>query len=168
MTEKDKPTSLSGDHHHHHHHQPPPSSQPQTYPPPQYGTFQGVSNYPPPPPELNPAIGFPHPAPPPGATEYSDPPPPYYPHGYQAVPGYAVAEGRPVRVRRLPCCGLGLGWFLFIFGFLLAGVPWYVGAVLMLCSRVDYREKPGYVACIVAAILYTIAIIFGVSKVVDD
>jgi hypothetical protein len=27
--------------------------------------------------------------------------------------GYGqVAEGRPVRMRRLPCCGLGLGWCL--------------------------------------------------------
>ena len=28
------------------------------------------------------------------------------------IPGYAVAEGRPVRERRLPCCGIGCGWFL--------------------------------------------------------
>lgn len=30
------------------------------------------------------------------------------------VPGYAVAEGRPVTVRegRLPCCGIGIGWLL--------------------------------------------------------
>jgi len=35
-------------------------------------------------------------------------------------------------------------------GFFLAAIPWYVGAIIMLCSRVDYREKPGYIACIVA------------------
>jgi len=29
-----------------------------------------------------------------------------------ACSGYAVAEGRPVRQRRLPCCGCGVGWFL--------------------------------------------------------
>ncbi|KAE9585106.1 hypothetical protein Lalb_Chr25g0285501 [Lupinus albus] len=163
MTEEDKPAVVL-----HHHHQPPPLSYPQPYPPPQYGTFQGVSNYPPPPPDLHPAIGFPQPAPPHGFTNQSPPPPPYYTHGYQAVPGYAVAEGRPVSERRLPFCGLGCGWFLFMFGFLLAGIPWYVGAILMLCSRVDYREKPGYVACIVAAVLYAIAIIFGVTKGGDD
>lgn len=29
--------------------------------------------------------------------------------------GYGpVAEGRPVRMRRLPCCGLGLGWCLWV------------------------------------------------------
>ncbi|KAJ1434227.1 putative 60S ribosomal protein L18a-like protein [Sesbania bispinosa] len=162
MTEEDKPRAFSGDHHHH----PPP--QPQPFPAAQYGTFQGVSNYPPPPPDPHPAIGFPHPVPPPGAVDPSAPPPPYYPHGYQAVPGYAVAEGRPVRERRLGCCGLGCGWCLFILGFFLGGIPWYVGAIIMLCSRVDYREKPGYIACIVAAVLATIAIILGVTKATDD
>ncbi|KAL5997533.1 hypothetical protein ACLOJK_008463 [Asimina triloba] len=175
--------------------------------PPQYGTFQG---YP------QPAIGFPQPAPPPGAVGSA---PPYYPpaHGYQAVPGTrsasplsiyakggiaicsrrmplnptdpagtgrirsifatlmvwkcaAVAEGRPMREPRLPCCGIGLGWFLyaaeiseellgfqfmFIIGFFLAAIPWYVGALIVLCSRVDYREKPGFIACTIAVSIYT-------------
>ncbi|PRQ30781.1 hypothetical protein RchiOBHm_Chr5g0028371 [Rosa chinensis] len=135
---------------------PPPSA-------PEYGTFQGVANYPPPPPPG----GFPQPVPPPGAT---DPPPPYYPQGYQTVPGYAVAEGRPVRQRRLPCCGLGLGWCLFIIGFFLAAIPWYVGVIILVCSRnrMDYREKPGYIACSVAAILATIAIVLGATKGSDD
>ncbi|KAI8557997.1 hypothetical protein RHMOL_Rhmol04G0054500 [Rhododendron molle] len=177
-------------HHHHHHHQQPEQPPP---PPPQYGTFQGVQNYPP-----QPVIGFPQPVAPPGSAE----PPQYYGQGYQAVPGvivvmwwvaavaalvvvawwwlllssgggavvavligqklfanhsffidlgYAVAEGRPVRERRLPCCGIGCGWFLFIIGFFLAAIPWYVGAIILLCVRsVDYREKPGYIACTVA------------------
>ncbi|XP_062087216.1 large ribosomal subunit protein eL20z isoform X2 [Humulus lupulus] len=144
------------------------------HPPPgtsadQYGTFQGVANYPPPRPPP-PAIGFPQPVPPPGAVDRSgNPSPHFYDHGYQTVPGYAVAEGRPVRERRLPCCGMGLGWFLFIIGFFLAGIPWYAGAVLYICSRrMDYREKPGYIACIVAAILATLAIVFGVTKGADD
>ncbi|XP_066317026.1 uncharacterized protein [Miscanthus floridulus] len=51
---------------------------------------------------------------------------------------------------RLPCCGIGFGWFLFIIGFFLGAIPWYIGALLLWCSRVDYREKPGYVACTVA------------------
>ncbi|KAH7512773.1 hypothetical protein FEM48_Zijuj12G0125800 [Ziziphus jujuba var. spinosa] len=208
--------------HHHQHHQ----SEPQPQPPPQYGTFQGVANYPPPlpprPPQ-QPAIGFPRPVPPPGATASGGPPPDphYYAHGYQTVPGmlhlsfsspnwlgkilldiitvtynallmriycffvvlvgmewwgdqtfhhedregvgigpcsntkmsYAVAEGRPVRERRLPCCGLGFGWFLFIIGFFLAAIPWYIGAIILLCARVDHREKPGYIGCVVAVIL---------------
>lgn len=30
----------------------------------------------------------------------------------QIFSGYAVAEGRPIRESRLPCCGIGFGWFL--------------------------------------------------------
>ncbi|CAA0815905.1 Ribosomal protein L18ae family [Striga hermonthica] len=135
---------------HHHHEQP--------YPPP-YGTFQGVANHPPPT-----AIGFPQPVPPPGVSG-GPPPSQYYAHGYQAVPVYTVAEGRPVRERRLPCCGIGIGWLLFIIGFFLAAIPWYFAALLLLCSRIDPREKPGYVACAIAAVLATIAIVFGLTSI---
>ncbi|EEF32252.1 60S ribosomal protein L18a-like protein [Ricinus communis] len=148
--------------HHQYHHQHPQQSQPPP-PPPQYGTFQGVANYPPPHPPQHPVIGFPQPVPPPGASE-----PPAYPHGYQTVPGYAVAEGRPVRERRLPCCGIGVGWFLFIIGFFLGAIPWYVGLFILLCARIDPREKPGYVACTIAAVLATIAIVLGATKGADD
>ncbi|XP_007022107.2 PREDICTED: 60S ribosomal protein L18a-like protein [Theobroma cacao] len=145
----------------------------------QYGTFQGVANYPPPPPppqhqhqhqHHQPAIGFPQPVPPPGLHEPSAPPPQYYPQpqGYQTVPGYAVAEGRPVRERRLPCCGIGIGWFLFIIGFFLGAIPWYIGLFILVCARIDYREKPGYIACTIAAILATIAIVLGVTKGAHD
>ncbi|GLT33954.1 hypothetical protein SLA2020_085050 [Shorea laevis] len=140
----------------------------------QYGTFQGVANYPPtapsypPPRPPQPAIGFPQPVPPPGVHGPTAPPPEYYAHGYQAVPGYAVAEGTPVRERRLPCCGLGVGWCLFIIGFFLAAIPWYVGLLVLLCGRIDYREKPGYIACTIAAILATIAIILGLTKGAHD
>ncbi|KAI5662245.1 hypothetical protein M9H77_21568 [Catharanthus roseus] len=147
-----------GSHHHHHHHHlhhnheeeqhPPP-------PPPQYGTFQGVANYP------QPVIGFPQPVPPPGA---SDTPSQYYAHGYQAVPGYAVAEGTPVRQQRLPCCGCGIGWFLFIIGFFLAAIPWYIAAFILLFAKVDPREKPGYITCTIAAVLATIALVLGLTK----
>ncbi|KAF3572699.1 hypothetical protein F2Q69_00063207 [Brassica cretica] len=125
----------------HHHHQ--------------YGTFQGVSNYP-------------QPSPPPGVYDSSAP---HYVHGYHAVPVYGIAEGRPVTVRqrRLSCCGIGLGWFLFIVGFFLGGIPWYVGMAIMIVGRrVDHREKPGYIACTIAAILATIAVILGVSKGAED
>ncbi|KAK2642808.1 hypothetical protein Ddye_024571 [Dipteronia dyeriana] len=115
-----------------------------------YGTFQGVGNYYPPlsqaPPQ--PVVGFPQPVPPLAST--------WNPHsyglGYHTITGYAIVEERPVRERehRLPCCGLGMGWFLFIIGFFLGGFPWYVGALVVLCTQVDYREKPGYVACAIA------------------
>ncbi|XP_031499411.1 60S ribosomal protein L18a-like protein [Nymphaea colorata] len=134
--------------------------------PPYYGTFpgEGAPSYT----QGQPAIGFPQPVPPPGSVPSAPPyypPPPPPPHGYQTVPGYAVAEGTPVRERRLPCCGIGLGWFLFIIGFFLAAIPWYIGAFILICvRRIDYREKPGYIACTVAAILAIIVVIFGVSK----
>lgn len=144
----------------------------------QYGTFQGVANYPPaappsypPPRPPQPTIGFPQPVPPPGVHPPTGPPPEYYAQGYQTVPGYAVAEGRPVtavRERRLPCCGLGVGWFLFIIGFFLGAIPWYVGLLVLMCGRIDYREKPGYIACTVAAILATVAIIIGATKGADE
>ncbi|KAJ4765532.1 60S ribosomal protein L18a-like protein [Rhynchospora pubera] len=119
-----------------------------------YGTFQGPPSYPPPP-----VMGFPQPAPPPGLTA----------QGYQAVPGYNVTvEGREMRERRLPCCGIGIGWLLFILGFFLAAIPWYVGAIMLCFSRVDYREKPGYIGCTIAAVLATIAIIIGATKGTDD
>ncbi|KAJ3694483.1 hypothetical protein LUZ60_009963 [Juncus effusus] len=131
-------------------------------PPPhqhQYGTFQGAPGYPPPP-----VMGFPQPAPPPGITGQPYPHP-NYPHGYQAVQGYEVHnEGRHMRERRLPCCGIGIGWFLFITGFFLAAIPWYVGAFMLCVSRVDYREKPGYVACVIAAVIATIAVVFGAAN----
>ncbi|KAJ0985962.1 hypothetical protein J5N97_004318 [Dioscorea zingiberensis] len=148
--EEGKSRGEAGEHHHHQQH---------------YGTFQGGPDY------SQPAIGFPRPVPPPGATSYPPPlpqhysGPTYYSHGYQAIP---VAEGTPIlRMRRLPCCGLGIGWCLFIIGFFLAAIPWYVGAFILLCVRVDYREKPGYVACTIAAVLAAIAILLGVTKGAD-
>ncbi|KAI3456028.1 hypothetical protein Pfo_012691 [Paulownia fortunei] len=137
-----------------------------------YGTFQGVANYQPqpqPPPPSHSVIGFPQPVPPPG---FAGSPPHYYPQGYQTVPvflisfchGYAVAEGRPLREDRLPCCGVGIGWFLFIIGFFLGAIPWYIGAFLLLCVRLDYREKPGLIACTLAALLAALAVTLGVTR----
>ncbi|KAF5787254.1 hypothetical protein HanRHA438_Chr10g0463411 [Helianthus annuus] len=133
--------------HQYQHH--PDQPQPSPAPAHQYGTFQ-------------PVIGFPQPVPPPGA--HGGPSVDPYVHGYQAVAGYVVAEGRPVREPRLPCCGIGIGWFLFILGFFVAAIPWYVGAFILLFAQYDNREKPGYVACLIAAIIGTIAVIFGVTS----
>nr|XP_016444791.1 PREDICTED: 60S ribosomal protein L18a-like protein [Nicotiana tabacum] len=148
---KDSHHHHHGHHHHHHHHeddQPPPPPPP----PAEYGTFQA-------PPQ--PVVGFPQPVPPPGAFE---PSPEYYARAYQVVPGYVVDERGPVREPRLPCCGIGLGWFLFIIGFFLAGIPWYLGAFVLLCAQIDPREKPGYITCTIAAVLATFVLIFGLSK----
>ncbi|XP_006645697.2 60S ribosomal protein L18a-like protein [Oryza brachyantha] len=127
----------------------------------EYGTFQGPPSYPPPRP---PVVGYPQPAPPPGLFGQPQGDAYYRPRGgYQAVPVQDYGAGRGHSHDRLPCCGIGIGWFLFIFGFFLGAIPWYVGAFLLWCSRVDYREKPGYVACTIAAVLATIAIIIGAT-----
>ncbi|KAK3159596.1 hypothetical protein QOZ80_1BG0048620 [Eleusine coracana subsp. coracana] len=123
-----------------------------------YGTFQGPPSYPPPRP---PPVGFPQPAPPPGLSSE-----PYARHrgAYQAIPAQDHEAGaRGHSPDRLPCCGIGFGWFLFIIGFFLGAIPWFLGAFLLCCSRVDYREKPGYVACTIAAVLATIAVIIGAT-----
>ncbi|XP_049413396.1 60S ribosomal protein L18a-like protein isoform X8 [Solanum stenotomum] len=112
-------------------------------------------------PPSQPVIGFPLPVPPPGAVlEPSE----YYARGYQSAPGYLVDERRPVTEPRLPF-GIGLGWFLFIIGFFLAGFPWYVAPFIPLCNRsIDHREKSGYIACTIAAVLAVIGnIVFGLT-----
>ncbi|KAJ6842616.1 60S ribosomal protein L18a-like protein isoform X1 [Iris pallida] len=131
-----------------------------------YGTFQGYPSHPPP--VAVSVGGFPQPVPPQPQLQYpSSPyhplPPIYYAHGYQAIP---VAEGRPLSLRteRLPFCGLGIGWFLFIIGFFFGGIPWYVGALILLFVRIDYREKPGLVACTIAAVVAAIAVTFGLTN----
>ncbi|KAF8392604.1 hypothetical protein HHK36_022950 [Tetracentron sinense] len=62
-----------------------------------YGMFQGTYLF-------LAGIGFPQSVPPSGATAASTPPPHYYAHGYQTIPGNAVVERRPVSKRCLPCC----------------------------------------------------------------
>ncbi|XP_074272432.1 large ribosomal subunit protein eL20z-like isoform X1 [Silene latifolia] len=146
-----------------------PSAPP--YQPPQqqnhYGTFQGVAYTSHPPPSSHTVVGFPPPPPPPqppvaGQSPY------YFPQGYHAVPGYIVAEVRQLREPKLACCGLGLGWLLFIAGFFFAAIPWYVGALILVCGSVDHREKPGLVACMVGSILAMIAVVFGATGGADS
>ncbi|KAK7245689.1 hypothetical protein RIF29_40538 [Crotalaria pallida] len=134
---------------------------------PYYGTFQGVANFYPPPPPQNlplsqPVVGFPQPIPPPQQQHQpSYGGPRYYYQGYHALPVYAAAEGRQ---HPLPCCGLGLGWLLFITGFFIGGVPWYIGTFILLCIQMDYREKPGLIACTVASFIVIIALTLGVTQ----
>ncbi|XP_020571038.1 60S ribosomal protein L18a-like protein [Phalaenopsis equestris] len=88
---------------------------------------------------------------------------PYYSQGYGTDPGDA-AQITTSKIERLPCCGLGFGWFLFIIGFFLAAIPWYVGAFIIIFVGVDYREKPGYIACSIAAAIAAIAAFFGLIQ----
>ncbi|ONK81612.1 uncharacterized protein A4U43_C01F31100 [Asparagus officinalis] len=87
---------------------------------------------------------------------------PYHstPVGYQPVPyTVGVQEGIPVTQPRLPFCGIGVGWALFLAGFFLAAIPWYVGVFILVFVSQDYREKLGLVACTVAAALATLPFI---------
>lgn len=44
----------------------------------------------------------------------------------------------------------------FITGFFLGAIPWYIGAFLLLCVRMDYREKPGLVACTIGVSVFNL------------
>ncbi|KAL7600105.1 hypothetical protein Lser_V15G25024 [Lactuca serriola] len=101
----------------HQHHPQPPRHQHHPPPPPHYGTFPGIHNHPPPP-----AVVVVHQHVPPPGTSGGPSINPYV-HGYQAVPGYAVAEGRPM-VMRGPqlCCRLCL---FIIIGFFVAAFLWF-------------------------------------------
>ncbi|GAQ86480.1 hypothetical protein KFL_002910180 [Klebsormidium nitens] len=76
------------------------------------------------------------------------PPQPGYsvtgPGGYE----YHELSGEYGYDRPLPCCGCGIGWFLFIFGFFF-NLLWYVGAILWFFPH-NPRERPGLTASLVA------------------
>ncbi|KAL3675347.1 hypothetical protein R1sor_025295 [Riccia sorocarpa] len=61
--------------------------------------------------------------------------------------------------RPLPCCGCGIGWCSFIFGFLCPPL-WYVGTILFYAEyyRRDPRERAGLAACGIAALVCSVAI----------
>lgn len=44
----------------------------------------------------------------------------------------------------------------FITGFFLGAIPWYIGVFLLLCVRMDYREKPGLVACTIGVSVFNL------------
>ncbi|PKU66742.1 60S ribosomal protein L18a-like protein [Dendrobium catenatum] len=121
------------------------------YPPPASGVYPPVS-----------AASFP---PPPVQVPYPTGPP-YYTQSYEINPGDAatIAQTTAIKIERLPCWGLGFGWFLFIIGFFLAAIPWYVGAFIILFIEVDYREKPGYIACSIASVIAAVAAFFGLIQ----
>ncbi|XP_074588096.1 uncharacterized protein LOC141843998 [Curcuma longa] len=132
--------------------------------PPPYATFLPQ----PVPPMAAPPNAY-APAPPPNA------PPPHHPAtqpgtghhhiavGYQPQPYSAVVNGMSVNTKEppLPCCGIGIGWALFVAGFFFAAIPWYVGALLLLFVDQDYREKCGLVACSIAAGLAFLSVIIN-------
>ncbi|XP_074571994.1 large ribosomal subunit protein eL20z-like [Curcuma longa] len=126
-----------------------------------YGTFLPQQQVP-----LPTAPPFPNPTK--SSLQYQPPPQPavgYHaiPVGYPSQPYSAVVDGIPMnaRVLPLPFCGIGVGWALFVAGFFLASIPWYVGAFILLFVAQDYREKPGLIACSIAAVLAILSLILS-------
>ncbi|CAN1165484.1 60S ribosomal protein L18a-like protein [Linum perenne] len=64
-------------------------------------------------------------------------------------PSSSLHPNSSLPVTDLPCFGIGIGWLLFILGFILGVIPWYVGVCLLLCANYDHREKTGLIACVV-------------------
>nr|XP_009389994.2 PREDICTED: 60S ribosomal protein L18a-like protein isoform X2 [Musa acuminata subsp. malaccensis] len=134
-----------------------PAVQPPSTPPP-YSTF---SQLPPTAPLVYPPA-VPHHQPTPQTTSGYH----VIPVGYQSHLYPTFVDGIPMAMRDppLPFCGIGIGWALFVSGFFLASIPWYVGVFILLFVATDYREKPRLVACTVAAVLALIPLILNAFK----
>ncbi|KAF2305419.1 hypothetical protein GH714_005111 [Hevea brasiliensis] len=106
-----------------------------------YGTFQGVANYypPAPPPPPHPVVGFPQPV---------------APHGYTVILGIIpmdIITVQQVMSSLKECPRENIDFHAVVWAWDgSCGIPWYVGTFVLLCVQVDYREKPGYVACAIA------------------
>ncbi|EFJ28884.1 hypothetical protein SELMODRAFT_440940 [Selaginella moellendorffii] len=112
-----------------------------------YGTFQG-----------NPS--FPQPVHPSQYEQQQQQQQQEYHPGYVSSQGYERIDHYQHH-DRLPCCGLGIGWCLFILGFLTLSLPWFVGAFIFFCIKTDAREHVGLAACAIAALM---ALLVGGSK----
>ncbi|KAL0696538.1 hypothetical protein Bca4012_063718 [Brassica carinata] len=117
--------------------------------PTSYDTFQGVPTYPPllhpRPPSHHPVSGFPQPSPPLGATHH-DLSVHKYVQEHQTVPGKDM---------------LLMKEDLLDKNVFLVVVLESVGSFILVCAKINPQEKPGYIACAIAAVLATIAIVFG-------
>ncbi|KAJ7195719.1 hypothetical protein O6H91_14G023400 [Diphasiastrum complanatum] len=119
-------------------------------PPTYYGTFQGNPN-------------FPQPVPPSEGPHYA----PASGPAYQPVQGHPISGEAPrsrgvyIGHDRLPFCGIGVGWFLFIIGFFCVSIPWFIGSFIYFCVSHDVREHAGLAACTIAAL---IALVLGTAK----
>lgn len=60
----------------------------------------------------------------------------------------------------LPCCGCGIGWWSFLMGFVFPFF-WYYGAFCFFAPqyRSELRERPGLIACVMAAFVNTMALV---------
>ncbi|XP_024541999.1 60S ribosomal protein L18a-like protein isoform X2 [Selaginella moellendorffii] len=60
----------------------------------------------------------------------------------------------------LPCCGCGVGWCSFLLGFIVP-LFWYYGTFVFFFPRFqrDLRERPGFAACAIAALVFTVGLV---------
>eukprot|EP01025_Chloroclados_australasicus_P045723 TRINITY_DN501_c0_g1_i1.p2 TRINITY_DN501_c0_g1~~TRINITY_DN501_c0_g1_i1.p2 ORF type:complete len:170 (-),score=7.07 TRINITY_DN501_c0_g1_i1:414-923(-) len=84
-------------------------------------------------------------------------PPVSNPTGFQGDPTLVAYQTDVVYEQPMPC-GCGLMWTIFILGFLIGGwITWWIGVFVGISSiKRDKREKPGFIANFVAAVIGTI------------
>ncbi|KAF3326894.1 60S ribosomal protein L18a-like protein [Carex littledalei] len=68
--------------------------------------------------------------------------------------------------RPLPFFGCGIGWGVFLLGF-LCPIIWYAAAAMHICKYYnrDPRERSGLTACSVMAVLCTVAVLIVLAVV---
>lgn len=84
---------------------------------------------------------------------------------YSTFDTITMTQSQPLPQR--PCSGLGIQWMCFIVGWILWPL-WTVAAVVWCCSpkwRHDPREKAGFVANCIMAVVFWVVLIAVVSRV---
>ncbi|KAI3803348.1 hypothetical protein L1987_31499 [Smallanthus sonchifolius] len=67
----------------------------------------------------------------------------------------------------LPCFGFGIGWFCLLFGFIFP-LLWYYATILYFRNyyQKDPRERTGFAANAIAALIFTIALLIVILIIV--
>ncbi|CAL1373272.1 unnamed protein product [Linum trigynum] len=91
---------------------------------------------------------------PPAVTTAEAPPPVIAGHTTTAV----------IIVERWTCCGMGYGWFLFVIGWIVCGIPWFVGFFILVFGRYERRERAGLLACATFAVVVSVVAILQAIK----
>ncbi|GAU48413.1 hypothetical protein TSUD_99280 [Trifolium subterraneum] len=64
------------------------------------------------------------------------------------LPTHGSKVDEVVEVKRLGFFGFGYGWDLFILGFFLLGIPWLVGAAVVIAIILDSIERETCTRCL--------------------
>ncbi|CAA3010848.1 60S ribosomal protein L18a-like protein isoform X3 [Olea europaea var. sylvestris] len=67
----------------------------------------------------------------------------------------------------LPCFGCGIGWFFLLLGF-VCPLLWYYATILYFGKyyHKDPRERMGLSANVIAALIFTVAVVITIAVVV--